>query len=658
MSREKPSRSKTTKKKAGSSRSSAKSDGRSTGSRKTAKPGRAKADGADATETAEELEPEFTQSPDSKSEEFDAEAEERDEHGRALYDDLEDDEQGRREAREDIDEDDDPDEHREVDREEEDEEPDSRRTRASEREPRGNRGTEREPRGTRGAEREVRRGAERRPRRDERQNERQNERRNERRDGPMDGRREGRKEHRRVESEDERRAAEEERLRAREAAIAQLDPDSSVALYLKTQAEEVHLSDMQQMNTEDLVEIAALEQIHLPSNAKKQDIIFKLLKRRGASQGALFGDGVLEILPDGFGFLRSPNYSYMPSPDDIYISPSQIRRFGLKTGQVIAGQIRPPKENEKYFALLRVNQINFDEPEKSMHVAPFEDLVPLYPESRFILETTSDEIAMRVMDLVSPIGKGQRGLIIAPPRTGKTILLQKIANAITTNSPDVYLIVLLIDERPEEVTDMRRSVKGEVVSSTFDEPASRHITVAEMVIEKAKRLTEHGRDVVILLDSITRLGRAYNTEAPHSGKILSGGIDAGALQKPKRFFGAARNIEFGGSLTIMATGLIETGSRMDEVIFEEFKGTGNMELHLDRRLADKRVWPAIDINRSGTRKEDLLFTPEELKLVWILRRVLNEMNPIEAMELFIDKMKKTRSNAEFLMGMTGGGGMG
>ncbi|MFH0944562.1 MAG: transcription termination factor Rho [Planctomycetota bacterium] len=431
-----------------------------------------------------------------------------------------------------------------------------------------------------------------------------------------------------------------------------------MALYLKTQAEEVHLSHMQQMLTEDLVEIATLEGIQLSSNAKKQDIIFKLLKRRGNTQGALFGDGVLEILPDGFGFLRSPNYSYIPSPDDIYISPSQIRRFGLKTGQVISGQIRPPKENEKYFALLRVNEINYDEPEKSNHVAPFEDLVPLYPEERFILETTPDEIAMRIMDLVSPIGKGQRGLIIAPPRTGKTILLQKIANSITANSPEVYLIVLLIDERPEEVTDMRRSVKGEVVSSTFDEPASRHIMVAEMVIEKAKRLTEHGRDVVILLDSITRLGRAYNTEAPHSGKILSGGIDAGALQKPKRFFGAARNIEFGGSLTIMATGLIETGSRMDEVIFEEFKGTGNMELHLDRRLADKRVWPAIDINRSGTRKEDLLFSPEELKLVWILRRVLNEMNPIEAMELFVEKMRKTKSNAEFLMGMTGGGGMG
>ncbi len=431
-------------------------------------------------------------------------------------------------------------------------------------------------------------------------------------------------------------------------------PDSPAAHYAATKGSSIRLSDLQKLTVEDLSDIATYEGIHTPQGVKKQDLIFRLLKRRGQqSDGLMFGDGVLEILPDGFGFLRSPDYSYLPSPDDIYISPSQIRRFGLRTGQVITGQIRPPKENEKYFALLRVDEINYDKPEKANQVVAFEDLVPLYPEERFILETEPTEIAMRIMDLVSPIGKGQRGLIIAPPRTGKTILLQKIANSITKNSPDVDLIVLLIDERPEEVTDMKRSVRGEVVSSTFDEPASRHITVAEMVIEKAKRLVEHGRDVVILLDSITRLGRAYNSEAPHSGKILSGGIDASALQKPKRFFGAARNIEFGGSLTIMATGLIETGSRMDEVIFEEFKGTGNMELHLDRRLADKRVWPAIDINRSGTRKEDLLFTPEELKLVWILRKVLNEMNPIEAMELFVDKMRKTKSNAEFLLGMSG-----
>ncbi len=415
---------------------------------------------------------------------------------------------------------------------------------------------------------------------------------------------------------------------------------------------DMHLSELQRLPVEELSEIADVEGIDVPQGVKKQDLVFRILKNATAEMS---GEGVLEILPDGFGFLRSPDYSYLPSPDDIYVSPSQIRRFGLRTGQVISGQIRPPKDNEKYVALLRVEEINFEAPEKAAHVVAFEDLTPLYPEERFTLETDSSEIAMRIMDLVSPIGKGQRGLIIAPPRTGKTVLLQKIANAITTNNPEVYLIVLLIDERPEEVTDMQRNVKGEVVSSTFDEPASRHITVAEMVIEKAKRLTEHGRDVVILLDSITRLGRAYNTEAPHSGRILSGGIDASALQKPKRFFGAARNIEFGGSLTIMATGLIETGSRMDEVIFEEFKGTGNMELHLDRRLADKRVWPAIDINRSGTRKEDLLFTAEELKLVWILRKVLNEMNPVEAMELLVEKMRKTKSNAEFLMGMTGSG---
>ncbi len=429
---------------------------------------------------------------------------------------------------------------------------------------------------------------------------------------------------------------------------------SPAAWYQSTKSGTIYLSDLQKMPLESLCQIALYEGIEIGSAVKKQDLIFRLIKRRAFDEGVMMGEGVLEILPDGFGFLRSPDYSYIASPDDIYISPSQIRRFSLRTGQVIKGQIRSPKDNEKYFALLRIETINYEDPDRAGRVTPFEDLTPLYPEERFVLETTPTEIAMRIVDLVAPIGKGQRGLIIAPPRTGKTILLQKIANAITTNNPEVYLMVLLIDERPEEVTDMRRNVKGEVISSTFDEPPSRHILVAEMVIEKAKRLVEHGRDVVILLDSITRLGRAYNAEAPHSGKILSGGIDASALQKPKRFFGAARNIEFGGSLTIMATGLIETGSRMDEVIFEEFKGTGNMELHLDRRLADKRVWPAIDINRSGTRKEDLLFKPEELKLVWILRKVLNEMNPIESMELFVDKMKKTKSNAEFLMAMGGG----
>jgi transcription termination factor Rho len=368
----------------------------------------------------------------------------------------------------------------------------------------------------------------------------------------------------------------------------------------------------------------------------------------------MFGEGTLEVLPDGFGFLRSPDYNYLPCPDDIYISPSQIRRFGLHTGAVVAGQIRPPKENERYFALLRVEAINYHDPDILTQKVVFDDLTPLHPAKRLSLEADPTEINMRVMDLVTPIGKGQRGLIVAPPRTGKTILLQKIANSVLRNHPECYVIVLLIDERPEEVTEMERTVKSEhaeVVSSTFDEPASRHVQVSEMVIEKAKRMVEYGTDVVILLDSITRLARAYNTEVPHSGKILSGGVDANALHKPKRFFGAARNIEEGGSLTILATALIDTGSRMDEVIFEEFKGTGNMELHLDRRLVDKRVWPAIDVNRSGTRKEDLLMDPEELRRMYILRKVLSDMNPVEAMELLINRMARTKSNAEFLMSM-------
>ncbi|MEM7264289.1 MAG: transcription termination factor Rho, partial [Planctomycetota bacterium] len=360
----------------------------------------------------------------------------------------------------------------------------------------------------------------------------------------------------------------------------------------------------------------------------------------------------LEVLPDGFGFLRSPRYSYFPCPDDIYISPSQIRRFGLTTGSVVQGQVRPPKENERYFAMLRVDSVNYEDPEKVHEKVVFDDLTPLYPDERLRLETTADGTEMRIFDLIAPIGKGQRALIVAPPRTGKTVLLQMIANSIATNAPDVDLIVLLIDERPEEVTDMERNVRGEVISSTFDEPASRHVQVAEMVIEKARRLVEYGRDVTILLDSITRLGRAYNTEVPHSGRILSGGVDASALQKPKRFFGAARNIEEGGSLTIIATALIETGSRMDEVIFEEFKGTGNCELVLDRRLADKRVYPAIDVNRSGTRKEELLLNGDEQKKLWILRKVLNDMNPVEAMELLKMKMKQTKSNDEFFASMS------
>jgi transcription termination factor Rho len=417
---------------------------------------------------------------------------------------------------------------------------------------------------------------------------------------------------------------------------------------------EIHLTELQKMTMPQLIRTAKTEGIADYMGLKKQDLIFKILKERVKQNGLMYGEGTLEVLPDGFGFLRSPDYNYLPCPDDIYVSPSQIRRFGLKTGAIVSGQIRPPKENERYFALLRVEAINFEDPDKLSEKVGFDDLTPLHPQGRIRLETSPDEVNMRVVDLVTPLGFGQRGVIVAPPRTGKTILLQKIANSILTNHPEAYVMVLLIDERPEEVTDMERSVKGptaEVISSTFDEPASRHIQVAEMVIEKAKRMVEYGKDVVILLDSITRLARAYNTEAPHSGKILTGGIDAGALQKPKRFFGAARKIEEAGSLTILATALVDTGSRMDDVIFEEFKGTGNMELHLDRRLVDKRVWPAIDVNRSGTRREELLMDAEELRRVWILRRVLNDMNPVEAMELLTGRMRKTKVNAEFLMSM-------
>jgi len=415
-----------------------------------------------------------------------------------------------------------------------------------------------------------------------------------------------------------------------------------------------HISELQQMTMPALMKIAKDEKIDEVNGLKKQDLIFKILKERVKQNGLMFGEGTLEVLPDGFGFLRSPDYNYLPCPDDIYISPSQIRRFGLKTGSVVAGQIRPPKENERYFALLRVEAINYDNPDVLTQKAVFEDLTPLHPDKRLRLETTPTEVNMRVMDLMTPIGKGQRGLIVAPPRTGKTVLLQKMATSILVNHPDCYVIVLLIDERPEEVTDMERTVKGphtEVVSSTFDEPASRHVQVSEMVIEKARRLVEYGRDVVILLDSITRLARAYNTEVPHSGKILSGGVDAAALHKPKRFFGAARNIEEGGSLTILATALVDTGSRMDEVIFEEFKGTGNMEVHLDRRMVEKRVWPAIDLMKSGTRKEELLCQPDELKKLYILRKVLSDMNPVDAMELLVSRMARTKTNEEFLSSM-------
>ncbi len=430
--------------------------------------------------------------------------------------------------------------------------------------------------------------------------------------------------------------------------------DETNARYEEVKRGGTHITELQQMTMQQLLKTAKDENITEYTGLKKQDLIFKILKERVKQNGLMFGEGTLEVLPDGFGFLRSPDYNYLPCPDDIYISPSQIRRFGLRTGSVVAGQIRPPKENERYFALLRVEAINFQDPELLTQKVVFDDLTPFHPTGRLMLETDPGEINMRVVDLVTPIGKGQRGLIVAPPRTGKTVLLQKIANSILRNHPEVYVMVLLIDERPEEVTDMERHVKGvrcEVISSTFDEPASRHLQVAEMVIEKARRLVEYGQDVVILLDSITRLARAYNTEVPHSGKILSGGVDANALHKPKRFFGAARSIEEGGSLTILATALIDTGSRMDEVIFEEFKGTGNMELHLDRRLVDKRVWPAIDVNRSGTRKEELLLNPEELRRVYILRKVLSDMNPVEAMELLVNRMSKTKSNAEFLMSM-------
>lgn len=436
--------------------------------------------------------------------------------------------------------------------------------------------------------------------------------------------------------------------------VVQLSAEEQNQKYEQVKRQEQHLSSLQKMNVQELMETARKEGLQDISGLKKQELIFRILKERISKTGMMYGEGVLEILPDGFGFLRSPTYNYLPCPDDIYISPSQIRRFGLRTGQVISGQIRPPKDNEKYFALLRVEAINYEDPIHPKNRVPFDDLTPLYPQERLMLETTQDRIETRIIDMITPIGKGQRGLIVAPPRTGKTVLLQMIANAIIANNPKVYLIVLLVDERPEEVTDMERTIVGErreVVSSCFDEPASRHIQVAEMVIEKAKRMVEFGHDVVILLDSITRLARAYNSEIPHSGKILSGGVDASALQKPKRFFGAARKIEEGGSLTILATALIETGSRMDEVIFEEFKGTGNMELHLDRRLADRRMWPAIDITRSGTRKEELLFAPEELKRIWVLRKVLNDMNPVEGMELLIEKMKKTKGNAEFLLSM-------
>ena len=420
------------------------------------------------------------------------------------------------------------------------------------------------------------------------------------------------------------------------------------------EGEILDIAKLKEMNITALTQIAKDLDVIGATGMRKQELIFKILQAQTEKSGLIFSEGVLECLPDGFGFLRAPDYNYLPGPDDIYVSPSQIRKFDLRTGDTVSGQIRPPKEGERYFALIKVEAINFESPEDSRTKLFFDNLTPLYPLDRIRLETARDNISARVLDLLTPIGKGQRGLVVSPPRTGKTMLLQTIANSVTTNHPEVTLIVLLIDERPEEVTDMQRTVKGEVISSTFDEPAARHVQVAEMVIEKAKRLVEHKRDVVILLDSITRLARAYNTVVPPSGKVLSGGVDSNALQRPKRFFGAARNVEEGGSLTIIATALVDTGSRMDDVIFEEFKGTGNMEVHLDRKLVDKRTFPAIDLNRSGTRKEELLVPKDELNRIWVLRKVLNPLSSTESMELIIDKLSKTKSNLEFLLSMSNG----
>ncbi len=420
-------------------------------------------------------------------------------------------------------------------------------------------------------------------------------------------------------------------------------------IYEQIKRGELHITALKDMTVTELRKLARSEKIEGIAGMVKQELVFSIIKNRVNQNGLLYGEGCIEVLPDGYGFLRSPKFNYLPCPDDIYISPSQIRRFGMRTGLTISGQIRPPKDNENYFALLRVEAINHEEPEALKDKVLFEDLTPLFPNQRLVLEHDPKEWSTRIVDLVMPIGKGQRALFVAPPRTGKTVLLQDVANALAQNNPEVELMVLLIDERPEEVTEMERSVKGEVVSSTFDEPTARHIAVANMVIEKAKRLVEYGKDVVILLDSITRLGRAHNAEAPHSGRILSGGVDANAMQKPKRFFGAARNIEDGGSLTIIGTALIDTGSRMDEVIFEEFKGTGNAELHLDRRLVNRRLYPAIDVNQSGTRKEERIVHPDELNRIWMVRKYLNDMNVVDAMEFLHSKMKSHKTNAEFLM---------
>jgi len=432
------------------------------------------------------------------------------------------------------------------------------------------------------------------------------------------------------------------------------DPDDQ---YEKIKQGEIHITELQKLSMSELIHAARQENLTDVAGVKKQDLIFRILKERVKMNGLMYGEGTLEVLPDGFGFLRSPDYHYLSCPDDIYVSPSQIRRFGLRTGTTVSGQIRPPKENERYFALLRIEAINYENPELLARKVPFDDLTPLHPDTRIVMESDANDPSTRVVDMMVPIGFGQRGLIVSPPRAGKTILMQKMAKSVLANFPDAYVMMLLIDERPEEVTDMEREVKGdncEVISSTFDEPPSRHIQVADMVIEKAKRMVEYGHDVVIFLDSITRLARAWNSECPSSGKLLTGGLDANALQRPKRFFGSARKVEEGGSLTILATALIDTGSKMDDVIFEEFKGTGNLEIVLDRSLVDKRIWPAIDINRSGTRREEMLMDPEEYRRVCILRRVLDEMNPAEAMELLVSRLAKTKTNAEFLMSIKSG----
>ena len=428
-------------------------------------------------------------------------------------------------------------------------------------------------------------------------------------------------------------------------------PKSAQKSNSRKQGNTLNISELKEMSIQKLTQVAKDLSVAGATGMRKQELIFQILKAQTEQSGFIFSEGVLEVLPDGYGFLRAPDYNYLPGPDDIYVSPSQIRKFDLQTGDTVSGQIRPPKEGERYFALIKVEAVNFEAPDQARNKLFFENLTPLYPEERVKLETGGDNLSARVMDLMTPIGKGQRGLIVASPRTGKTMLLQNIAQSVSANHPEVYLIVLLIDERPEEVTDMQRSVDGEVISSTFDEPAQRHVQVAEMVIEKAKRLVEHKKDVLIVLDSITRLARAYNTVIPPSGKVLSGGLDSNALQKPKRFFGAARNIEEGGSLTIMATALVDTGSRMDDVIFEEFKGTGNMEIHLDRKLVEKRVFPAIDIQKSGTRKEELLIDKDDLNRVWVLRKVLAPLSAVEAMELLLDKMGKAESNSDFLSAM-------